>query len=235
MSNNLNIAQVAGNQDQKEVTINQATGQIDAALTEHLTVDLTSANASLTDSQFRGAMKFDCSGHTVPRNMTVPQLERAFFVVENLGTGALSVVRGTTSISVPIGGYAAFATDGAANGLKQIFGRGEDPFDLGFFFGGIPADNVLAVKFVVVRAFNLPLDLTGSQAKAGTASTGTAEFEIQKNGSAIGTVSFATSTTGAFVFSSATSFAAGDTLEIITPTPPDDTLADIAITLKGTK
>ena len=57
MSNNLNLSQVAAAQNQKEVTINDQAGQLDAALTEVLTVEVDDSNAYvLTDERVPPAL-----------------------------------------------------------------------------------------------------------------------------------------------------------------------------------
>ena len=64
------------------------------------------------------------------------------------------------------------------------------------------------------------------------AATGSSVFNLAKNGTNFGTVTFAASgTTGTFAAASATSFAAGDVLTVTGPATADATLADIALTL----
>ena len=53
MSNNLELAQVAAAQNQKEVTINDQAGQLDAALTEQFVADVSAGNVALV-SALRG-------------------------------------------------------------------------------------------------------------------------------------------------------------------------------------
>mgnify|MGYP001371987779 CR=1 FL=1 len=106
--------------------------------------------------------------------------------------------------------------------------------DVGVFIPEKPAAAALLFKLVVVRAFILPAGLTGSRGHAGTFATATADFELRRNGSAIGTASFAAgSATATFTMASAVSFAEGDRLELIAPAPQDATLADLTILLKG--
>lgn len=110
------------------------------------------------------------------------------------------------------------------------------PYDVGTFCAGKPSASEVLLRFVATRAFTLPASLTGSQVKAGTAATATTDFDLQKNGSSIGTVSFAASgTVATFTFASGVSFAAGDILAIIAPASADATLADISFTLAGTR
>jgi hypothetical protein len=237
MSNNLDLSQVAANQDQKEVTINDQAGELDAAFTERLAVDLTSASVTLTDAQFRRNMLFSCSGNAVARTLTVPAIKRSLFIVKNGGTAALNVVRGSTSLEVLAGGLAVFATDGTTNGLDLVAtSLIAGIYDLGFFVSGSPTDEELVLRLAVARAFTLPASLTGSTAKAKTASTGSASFEIQQDSVAIGTINFtAGNTTGSFTFASATTFAAGSILEIYAPATADATLADISVTFLGSR
>jgi hypothetical protein len=86
------------------------------------------------------------------------------------------------------------------------------------------------------RDFTFPISLTGSYATAGIAATASSVFTLKKNGSSIGTITFATSSsTGTFSFTSAISFSPGDVLEIDGPATADTTLANIGIDLLGTR
>ena len=106
--------------------------------------------------------------------------------------------------------------------------------DVGAFVPDRPAAGALVFKLVVVRAFTLPAGLTGSRGHASVAATALADLDLRKNGSSIGTASFAAgSTTASFTLTSATSLAEGDRLELIAPSPQDATLADLTILLKG--
>jgi hypothetical protein len=79
------------------------------------------------------------------------------------------------------------------------------------------------------------VNFAGSAASAGTAATSAAAFNIQKNGSNIGTMNFAASaTTATFTLASATTFNAGDVLTILAPSPQDATLANVSWTLEAT-
>jgi hypothetical protein len=240
MSNNLALSQVAATQNQKEVTINDQAGEIDAALTEVLTVDLSVGNIALTNGQFHRNMLFVGSGHSAPRTLTVPQIKRSIFAVRNAGSDNLEVARGSTALILPAGTAAFFATDGTTNGLSQLtsaqeIGAPASPYDLAVFVAGKPEDGELVLRFVAVRDFTLPQNLTGSQGKAAVASTGNVSFEIKKNGASVGSVTFDASATGSYTFASAVGFAPGDVLEIVAPATQDATLADIAIGLKGTR
>ncbi len=119
MSNNTGRVEVAAGQNQKEVTINDADGRIDAAITEFLTSDYTSGDVTLTDSQFQQAVRFVSSNLSVARALNLPEVKKLFIVDNTAGTAALTVTQGTTTIVLPIGGVGIFYTDGTANGLVR--------------------------------------------------------------------------------------------------------------------
>lgn len=239
MSNNLQLLQVAANQDQKEVTINDQAAQLDAAITEILSVSLASGNVALTSSQFRGAVKFIGTGHTVSRNLTFTAIKRGLFVVQNDGTssGTLNVIVGSTTLSLAIGEIGQYSTDGTTNGLKRVGGETgtSNPFDVATFVGGKPDNSELVLYIPMVRTVVFPAGLTGSYALANVASTGTKVFDIQKNGSSIGSATFTASATGVLAMASQTTFSAGDKLGIVAPASQDATLSDIGFNLKGTR
>lgn len=101
------------------------------------------------------------------------------------------------------------------------------------FVEGTMSNAELVCAFATVTAFTLPTSLTGSVAKAGAASTADKSFDIQKNGSSIGSIRFNISATGTFTFASPVSFASGDLLQIKGPTTKDVTLGDVSISLLG--
>lgn len=82
-----------------------------------------------------------------------------------------------------------------------------------------------------------PANFAGSVASSNVAATAAAVFSVTQNGTQVGTVTFAAgSTTGTLATTSgnALSFAAGDILNIVAPSPVDATLAGIRISLSGT-
>jgi hypothetical protein len=125
-------------------------------------------------------------------------------------------------------------TNGSTIVAWDIVGGGIVPYDIGVYFPGQPDAGATLLQFVAPRTFTLPANLTGSQGYAGTAPTAQADLDIQKNGSSIGTVSFAASAnTATFTFASEAAFAAGDRLSVVAPGSQDASLADISITFKG--
>lgn len=106
-------------------------------------------------------------------------------------------------------------------------------YDVAINFVGLTVSGE-KMRIKIVRAVTLPASLTGSSADAGTAATASTVFTLKQNTTGIGTITFAAgATTGTFSFTSAVTFAAGDTFEIDAPATADTTLADIAFTFKG--
>jgi hypothetical protein len=240
MSNNLDLPQIAGNQNQKEVTANDQAGDLDAALTEVLAVDMSGGNVTLTATQFRRNMCFAVFGQTASRDLTIAAVKRGIFIVENTdATYPVVVKKGSTSITVDPLDAAIFKTDGTTNDLATVGQSrqpdGTIPYDLLMQKLGVPANAELIVRAVFDRSVTFPIGLTGSQGNAGVASTGNVSFDIQKNGVSKGSVVFNASATATFTFTNLTTFAAGDILTLIAPGTADATLADISITLKGTR
>lgn len=120
MSNNLNLAQVTAGQTSKEVTINQQAGEIDAALTEVLISDYTSADETLSDAEYRGAMVFESSNLTVARALNVPQIKKLSVVDNSAGTNTLTVTRSAGTVVVPAGVITMVYTDGTTNGVILV-------------------------------------------------------------------------------------------------------------------
>lgn len=118
------------------------------------------------------------------------------------------------------------------------FVQNKPPVPRGFvvFVAGRTSDNetVFRDKVTADNAFTIAASSTVCNAVAGTAATGSTTFTLKKNGSSVGTFTFAASGTEATVtISSPVTFAAGDTREIVGPATSDATLANISITIGG--
>ena len=105
----------------------------------------------------------------------------------------------------------------------------------GTFVNGKPAASQVLQRYVFAQTVAFATGLPGSQGTAGAAATASTTFNIQKNGSNVGMMVFATSSvTATFAMVSTTSFAPGDVLTLVAPALPDATLANLAWTLVGT-
>lgn len=237
MSNNLNITQVATNQDNKEATINDQAGELDAAFTEVLTSDYTSGNITLTDSEFRRNVGFKASNLSVARQLTTPATIKRFFFVDNTdGTDTLTVTDGTASTVLVSGEVASFLHSGSAGGLSLVSNSNAAPFDLGTFWVGAPGSSELLLAFLFTRSVTFEDDFSGSQFDNGTNPTSAVVIDIAKNGTDIGHIDVTTGGVGSFTTDATTaSFVAGDLLTVTAPASADATMADLRITLLGSR
>jgi hypothetical protein len=107
-------------------------------------------------------------------------------------------------------------------------------FNVPIQFLGIPQSGSPIVRYTFGESVALPAGLSGSVCTAGAAATSSTVFNIAKNGSNIGTMTFAAAAANAtFSLASPVSFVAGDVLTII-PTSTDATLSNLSGYLYGT-
>lgn len=85
------------------------------------------------------------------------------------------------------------------------------------------------------RGVTFPAGLAGSIARVSAAPTAEAVFSVLRNGSPIGTVTFAAAATGGVFAGAGAAFVAGDKLTLRAPTPRDATLGGLLFTLAGNR
>lgn len=239
MSDNLDLGQVATNQNQKEVTINTQAGRLDAAITESTSVNFTSSDVTLTNDQFRRNFGFVSQNVNTARTLEIPSIKHLFFVSNADGSATLSVTRGTTQVDVDAGAEKLCYSDGTTNGLIELANSAAGqtgPYDIGGFFPGTQGDGQLIMRFVFPRSVSLPATAVGSRGFLGTAPASQTDYVVQKNGSTLGTMRFASSdATASFVSFTGTSFAAGERLSLVSPATADTVAADLSFTFNGTR
>lgn len=109
------------------------------------------------------------------------------------------------------------------------------PYDVGGSYNGAPTDGLILLRYPLNRAVSFPLNMANSHAVSGVAATAGAVFSLRKNGVQFATMTFAAGTALATFAGAATSFASGDVLTVMSPSPADSTLADIGFALAGTR
>lgn len=133
---------------------------------------------------------------------------------------------------------------GTAGQVLQTQGAGANPqwtsliHDIPTFYPGVLGASSLLYRGKLARAVTFPANFAGSYFDASANATASTVFDVQKNGSSIGTVTIGAGTTTATFATSggvAISFAAGDRLTVVAPASPDATLADAAITFAVTR
>lgn len=239
MSANLALTQLATNQASPEVPHNDALGQIDAAVTEQLDIDLTGAGVNVTAAQAKANIYFRAINASVARNVGFPTLRRGLVLFENdsANTGVVSLVYGATTVATVAGRIYALLFDGSANGMRvRDIGGVNEPNDVHLFVPGIWSNNQLIYRMKVTRPFTLKATLPGSYASATVAATASTTATLKKNGSSIGTAVWAASGTDAtFTFAADVSFAAGDVFTVEGPAVADSTLANTSFDLYGSR
>ena len=107
MSNNLDRTLITSAQLSKEVSSNDADGELDAAITVKDDFSITSSNArTLTNDEFRRNVLFhitdDASTPTAAITLTVPAISRGIFAVLNLSSFAVTVTIAAQSVTAPV-------------------------------------------------------------------------------------------------------------------------------------
>jgi len=104
------------------------------------------------------------------------------------------------------------------------------------FAPGVPANAAVIWQWVATRAMKIPSGTVGSQASAVVAPTASTVLTVKKNGTTIGTITYA-SVTGSFTGTWAgadTTFVAGDLITVHNQATADATLAGITLALVAT-
>lgn len=119
-------------------------------------------------------------------------------------------------------------------GIEGPAGTG-DRFDLAIYASGQPNEDEVILRHVFSdTGVTFPSGLADSRAVAVVAAEAEAVFTIEKNGSEVGTVTFAAeSDVGVFSFVDPETFGAGDVLAITAPSSRDPALSGVSITLAG--
>lgn len=241
----LNIPQVAENQNNKYITVNNAVNFLEQAMNAKLakTVSGTS-DVALTDDECTRYHYYVVSGGSGNHNLVFQgeigaNNANRMFVVKNASSYVTTVksdAAGTTVI-LPSGASAVIHQDhDDMVKLAEFDGLTTAPYDIGLYLAGLPEDGVECFKFVAVRAIDFADNFANSRGHCGVNPTATAAFDVLKNGSSIGSISISTS--GVFTFNTTgagTSLAAGDRLSLTTPSPQDATLENISIVFLGTR
>jgi len=234
---NLAITHVAASQNQKEVTINDALDKLDLAMNDTVDVDCTGGNTTVSTPDYRENFLIRLTGTPASDfTLTVPDGKR-ILAVHNT-TVRIATLRTTTAGATVIlraselGIVGSRGTNLVSLAASAIGGL----YDLGLFIPGQPAATALVFQYVFPRGVSFPTSLTGSTGRAATGATSLASFALRKNGTNVGSVDFtAGQAVASFTLAGGASFAAGDVLELLAPTPQDATLADISLSFVGAR
>ncbi|MGI9498535.1 MAG: hypothetical protein ACR2P3_00730 [Geminicoccaceae bacterium] len=108
------------------------------------------------------------------------------------------------------------------------------PYDFSWSKEGQPGASEVVFRQVLARRVRLELDFAGSVGVAGTAATADADFDVQRNGSTIGTIRFGAGVAAAtFIVAAAVTLEVGDELKVVATSSIDASLSDLAATISG--
>jgi len=107
MSNNLDISQLASSQNNPEVTVNDANGELDAAITVQADFAITNTNArTLTNDELRRTTIFHViDGAPAPSGaitLTLPAVSRGIMAVLNSTSFAVTVTISGQAVTAPV-------------------------------------------------------------------------------------------------------------------------------------
>lgn len=230
-------------QGQPEVTVDAALDAFDRSLCGTLVHDMSSdADYTLSNVSDPKEWRYlvinitDTSVNlTTARNIIVPINTKLYLFANDTAQSLTLKTSGGSGVAVAAGDKAVLYCDGTNVVEYAYVVTAVEPFDVGCTVAGTPGNAQECLRIPMVRDVSFPASMTGSQSKAGTASTGNVAFSVKKNGTEFATITFNTTATGVFAAASATSLTAGDQLTIVAPATADSTLADIGIMLKGTR
>jgi hypothetical protein len=236
MSNSTSLLDtIATNQSSKEVTANAL---FDATSPATIWGRRASACAGLTWGYYGGWFNGQLTNGTL-----ILTASSTNYVMADATTGAVTVnttgfVAGKIPLYTVVTGASTVTsyTDQRSYVPAALLAPGSQPYDLLMFFPGAPAGNQTMGRIIVPRAVTLPLNLAGSYGSSITFAAAAVTLTLSRNGSSIGTVNFAAgASTATFTFAAAVTLAAGSLLTLTNQATADSTLANISLSLAGSR
>lgn len=174
----------------------------------------------------------DRAGTINPGNPFNADSDGAFEFYVAGGTYSIEVTSGATTRTFR---YVAIGTAAEYDADNLLFS-----FAVFFALQGLPAIGEETPFFTIPLSMRFDVDFAGSFAVSRVAATAETVIAINTDTGAgtveVGTITFAAAgTTGTFVAASAVSLSPGDLLWLEFPDPRDTTLAEISVTLLGTR
>lgn len=230
---NLSLSQVVSNQNNKETTINDATAQLEQALTEKYAkaLDGLTSPITLTTAEYLRAMRLDFTGAlTADFVANVPAVKK-LTIVSNSTTGGHDVtvqIAGGTGVTLHPGQQKIVFADGVNVNLVMDLTQ-----KVGFFQSGKPGPGAQLLRMIAPFNFTVKAGVPGARYTNKTnPADATQTFSIQKNDVEFATVAVTTAGVVTFTCAADTSFNDNaDILSIVAPATQDSALADVSIIL----
>lgn len=244
----LAINEVAENQNNKHITINEAIAALEEANNSRLSVDMTAGDTTLVDTQLTRYFIFECTNiNSAGVALKIPYLvggsnpTKRFFAVRN--SSAYDVVVETSnailgSVVTVLSGTTSFLyAEGSDITSMGSIGSGI-PFTFAAYIPGLPPAGAVEVyRLIFVEDVSFADNFTGSQGTQAVDATSDSAFVVNKNGTPIGTVTYKTDGTSVFATSGSGNeyYNAGDILTVLSPVVQDATLSGVSMTFKGNR
>jgi hypothetical protein len=248
-SPNLAVPHVAAAQNQKEVTINDATDALDLAMTATLDVDCAAGGTiTVSQAQIQRHVRVRLVGApTAPFIVELHATPRLCAIANDSGQTATVQITSGSGTSVDVELDAQVLVHVAATGVTLVGAPpvGAPPvvpgpevaqvYDFGMVTFDAPAAGAVMGKIILPRAVTLPGDFAGAQGHVDTAPDASFVISVSVNLVEVGTVTIGTD--GAVVFATTggagVGVLAGSIVRFVAPAAVDPSIAGIAITLAG--
>jgi hypothetical protein len=245
MSNSTTLLdQISSTQANKEAVANAL---FDAASPATLWGRHGSATSGLTWGYYGGTYTVGTTANAIANGTLTLTASATNYIYADPTTGAVSVnTTGFPSGKVPLytvvtgtSTVTSYTDNRSYAPSATAAGAGVGIYDVGIYVEGTSSNSETVWDFVAPRGFTIPSGASGA-AVAGVAATGSTTYTLAKTSggvtTTIGTITWAASgTVGTVSITANTTFIAGDVLSLTAPSTADATLANIAVTLAGTR
>ncbi|MBV0891527.1 hypothetical protein KTN05_06610 [Paracoccus sp. Z118] len=203
-SPNLAAPHVAASQNQKEVTINDATDALDLAITASLGIDCSAGGSiSVTSDQARRHVRLSLTGTPAGDfTLLLPAVPR-MVLIQN-ATGRQVTVKNASGATVVLGAGIQSVFYSSGSGVSVAGSASAAPaqvYDFGMLTFSTPGASETLGKVTIPRAVSLPADLAGSAGHVDVNPAASFEIDVTRNGVSVGTITI--STAGAVSFATA--------------------------------
>lgn len=236
-SPNLAAPHFAAAQNQKEVTLNDATDALDLALTASAVIDCSAGGSvAVALATLRRALRLVLEGTPAQGFvLALPGITRALILRNDTGVSAL-VQRPGGATTLPLAPGAeiwVYCSPGDVHLISPPLPA--RVYDFGMLAGPAPQASAVLGKLVLARAMTLPAGLAGARAHVDTPPQAPYEIAVLGDGALLGTVLIAPDGSASFSSASAqpAALAPGSVIRFLAPATPDPAISGIAITLAG--
>lgn len=207
-----------------------------------INVDVAAGNATVSSANFLDADTLQVINATVAgRRVNLPDVAGTVAIVNaRANTQRVTIVRGTTTYTLAVGGFVVVYLDGSANFMRIIAASSSqsDPRvdaleqELRQFTVTFSGGNAEVIPIPLNFSIVIPAGTYTNVIRGTAAATGSTAYTLTRNGSTVGTGTIgAAATQGNFVVSAATTISGADTMTGAGPATADGTLRGVALSV----